>query len=143
MTAANISRWKFRLGSTASPPDFSPIEEAFSISGLGKTNQLIDVTNFDSPVGTMEYIAGLADGAEITIECNRIPNESPPTVQQELIAAVDAQESRAFQVAYIGVSPEETFDFEGVCLSWTVAPATTDKNTISFTVKISGDIIRA
>lgn len=142
-TAANISRWKFRLGSTASPPQFNPIEEAFSISGLGKTNQLVDVTSFDSPEGTMEYIAGLADGQEITIECNRIPNESPPTEQQNMIAAVDAQENRAFQIAYIGVSPEETFDFQGVPLSWVLAPSTTDKNTISFTVKISGEILRA
>lgn len=143
MTAANISRWKFRLGTTASPPVFNAIEEAFSISGLGQTNQLIDVTNFDSPVGTMEYIAGLADGSEITIECNRIPHESPPTIQQDMIDAVEAKANREFQIAYVGVTPEETFTFTAAPMSWSLTPNTTDKNTISFSIKISGDIVRA
>jgi hypothetical protein len=139
-TAANIGRWKFRLGDTASPTDYDDVEEVYAISGLGKTNNLVDVTNFDSPTGTMEYIAGLADGAEITIECNRIPEASPATEQQNMIAAVDAQTNRLFQIAYQGVSPEETFNFEGVPLSWTVTPSPTERNTISFTVKISGAI---
>jgi hypothetical protein len=139
-TQANIGRWKFRLGDQASPELYQDIEEVFSISGLGKTNQLEDVTNFDSPVGTMEYIAGLADGSEITIECNRIPDASPNTEQENMIAAVNAQLNRNFQIAYVGVSPEETFTFVGVPLSWTVTPSPTNRNTITFTVKISGDI---
>lgn len=140
MTQANIGRWKFRLGTTASPPVYEDVEEVFSISGLGKTNNLVDVTNFDSPDGTMEYIAGLADGAEITIECNRIPEASPATEQMNMIAAVNAQVNRAFQIAYTVPSPDETFTFTGVPLSWTVTPSPTERNTISFTVKISGDI---
>lgn len=140
MTQANIGKWKFRLQNTASPPTYEDVEEVFSISGLGKTNNLVDVTNFDSPAGTMEYIAGLADGTEITIECNRIPEASPPTEQQNMISAVNAQTNRNFQIAYTGTSPDETFSFAGVPLSWTVTPSPTERNTISFTVKISGDI---
>jgi len=139
-TRANISRWKFRLGDTSSPPDYNDVEEVYSISGLGKTNNLVDVTSFDSPTGTMEYIAGLADGTEITVECRRIPNESPPNEQQNMIAAVNAGLNRAFEIAYTAVSPEETFDFQGVPLSWTLVPSTTDANSIQFTVKISGEI---
>jgi hypothetical protein len=140
MTAANISRWEFRLGDTASPTDYNDVEECYNISGLGKTNNLVDVTNFDSPAGTMEYIAGLADGEEITVECNRIPTASPPTEQQNMITAVNAQSNRQFQIAYVGVSPEETFTFTGVPLSWVLAPSPTERNSISFRVKISGDI---
>ena len=139
-TKANISRWKVRLGDTQSPPDFNNLEEVKTLSGFGKTNKLIDVTNFDTDPGTMEYIAGLADGAEITITCNRIPDESPPNQQQQLRDAVDAQETRAFQIAYTGVTPEETFDFMGVCLSYKFDPSVSDANKIEFTVKISGDI---
>jgi hypothetical protein len=136
-TLANIGRWKFRLGSTASPIVYADLEEVFSISGLGKTNNLVDVTNFDSDVGTMEYIAGLSDGQEVTIECNYIPGA---TNQTAMIAAVDAQVNRAFQIAYVGSSPNEFFNFQGVPLGWVVTPSPTEQNTIAFTVKISGDI---
>jgi hypothetical protein len=140
MTQANIGNWKFRLGTTSSPPTYNDVEEVYSISGLGKTNNLVDATSFDSPTGTMEYIAGLADGSEITVECNRIPEESPPTEQGNMIAAVNTGANRAFQIAYVADSPEETFTFTGVPLSWTLTPSTSDKNTIAFTVKVSGDI---
>lgn len=136
-TQANISRWKFYLGGTASPLVYTAVEEVFSISGLGKTNNLIDVTNFDSPEGTMEYIAGLADGQEIAVECNYIPGA---TQQQAMIDAVNAATNREFRVSYIGSSPIEQFTFSGVPLSWVVVPSATERNTIQFTVKISGDI---
>src|SRR5690554_5155719 len=120
MSQANIGKWKFRIAQGTSPETYSAIEEVFSISGLGKTNQLEDVTNFDSPEGTMEYIAGLADGAEITIEANYIPGA---TQQEKLITAVNDGTNTDFQVAYTGTSPEETFNFTGVPLSWTVTPS--------------------
>jgi hypothetical protein len=136
-TQANIGRWKFYLASAASPMVFTAVEEVFNISGLGKTNNLVDVTNFDSPTGTMEYIAGLADGQEITVECNYIPGA---TQQEAMIAAVNTQANRTFRVSYLGSSPEEHFTFDGVPLSWVVTPSPTERNTIAFTVKISGDI---
>lgn len=139
-TKANISRWKFRLGD-GSPPQYTDVEEVKTVTGLGKTNKLIDVTSFDSPAGTMEYIAGLSDGEQITVTCNRIPNESPESQQQLLMAAVDAGETKPFQIAYTGVSPEETFEFLGVCISWKLTPSTTAENQIEFVVKISGDIV--
>lgn len=143
MSKANISRFKVRLGDSSSPPNYSDIEEVKTISGLGKTNKLVDVTSFDSPTGTMEYIAGLSDGSEITISCLRVPNESPPTEQQKLIDAVDDGDTMPFEIAYTGATPEETFQFEGVCLSWKLSPSTTEANMVEFTVKISGDILRA
>ena len=134
---ANISRWKFRLGDGNATEAFNNVEEVFSISNLGKDNDLIDVTNFDSPVGQKEYISGLADGAEITIECNYIPNA---TYQEAMIAAVNAGTVKNFEIAYVGSTPEEKFSFAAVPKGWNVSPSPTERNTISFTIKISGDI---
>jgi hypothetical protein len=119
---------------------YTAVEEVFSVSGLGKTNQQVDVTNFDSPAGTMEYIAGLADGEEITVEANYLP---AGTQQIAMMAAVDAGANRKFQVTYTKVSPNKTFTFTGTPLSYKIVPSATDKNTIQFTVKVSGDITRA
>ena len=138
MTQANIGNWKFYLLLTSTSPNaYAAVEEAFTISGLGKTNNLVDVTNFDSPTGTMEYIAGLADGQEITVECNYYPSA---TVQAAMIAAADAGLNRSYRISYIGSSPIETFTFTGVPLSWVITPSATEQSTITFTVKISGDI---
>ena len=138
MTQANIGNWKLKLGDEASPEAFTAIEEVFEVGGLGKTNNLVDATNFDSPAGTMEYIAGLADGSEIAVTANYIPG----AVQQgELISAVDNRENRNFEMSYDdGGSPSETFGFTATCIGWQIVPSVTDRNQIQFTIKISGDI---
>lgn len=136
-TAANISQFKIRKATLASPATYADIEEVFAIGGFGKDNDLIDVTNFDSPQGAKEFRAGLADGAEITIECNFVQGA---TEQTALKVAVEAGLTLTFQIAYTGVSPEETFDFAAVCKAWSIEPAAQDKNTMTFVIKISGDI---
>ena len=136
-TLANISQWKIRKATIASPAVFVAIEEVFAIGGFGKDNELVDVTNFDSPLNSKEFIAGLADGAEITIECNFVQGG---TQQTALKTAVESGLTLQFQAAYTGVSPEETFTFAAVCKAWSIEPATQDKNTITFVIKISGNI---
>lgn len=140
MTAANISKWQFLFGSAASPQVLTAIEEVFSVSGLGKQNDLIDVTNFDSPSGTKEYIAGLADGSEISVEANYIPSA---TVQAAVMAAVDSGSTRLCRLVYTGSSPNKTFNFSAVAIGYEVGPSPTEQNTITFTLKVSGEITRA
>lgn len=140
MTAATISNWQFMFGSAASPQVLAAIEEVFSVSGLGKTNDLVEVTNFDSPAGTKEYIAGLADGSEISVEANYIPGA---TVQPLVMTAVDNGDTRLCKLRYTGTSPEKTFSFSAVCIGYEIGPTPTEQNTISFTFKVTGDITRA
>ncbi len=135
-TKANISRFKIQLGTTASPPVYADVEEVLEIGGFGKTNELVNVTNFDSGL-VQEYIAGLADGAEVTIEANY---DSTHAQQSALQAAVDAGETRPFRVLNQVPSPDETFSFNAVCLSWEITPSPTEQNRIAFTIKITGDI---
>jgi hypothetical protein len=139
MTAATISRWKFYLQNNASPQVLVALEEVFNVSRIGKTNSLVDVTNFDSPVGTREYIAGLADGDEFTVECNYYPSA---TNQGMAMTAVDAGATRNMRLNYTGTSPEKKWSASVVCLSYGVVPSATERNTISFTFKISGDVSR-
>ena len=128
MTAATIGKW-------AVTTDGAPLEEVLSVSGLGKTNDTVEVTNFDSPVGTKEYIAGLAEGSEISIECNYLP---AATAQVALVASVDAGGTVAVVMTY--ATTASTYTFSGVAQGWSVTPATSEQNKISFTLKISGDI---
>jgi|GEM_PF-3008336 len=139
MTAATISNWQFEVGTAASPQVLTAIEEVFSVSGVGKTNDLVDVTNFDSPTGTKEYIAGLADGSEISVEANYIPSA---THQAVVMTAVDSGATRLCRLRYTGSSPEKRFSFSGVCIGYEITPSPDSQNQIAFTFKVTGNISR-
>jgi hypothetical protein len=138
-TKANISGWKFSIVNNNSPEVLTALEEVRTVSNVGKTNTLVDATNFDSPAGTREYIAGLADGDEVTIECNYIP---AAVMQGVAIGAVDNRQTRQCRLTYTVSSPERRFTFNGVFLGYSIAPSSTEINTITFTVKISGNVSR-
>lgn len=139
MTAATISKWQFAIGSAASPQVLTSITEVYSCSGVGKTNQLVDVTNFDSPVGTKEFIAGLAEGDEIAIEANYVPSS---TSQALAMTAVDNGDTRLFRLTYTGSSPNKKWDGSVVCIGYSMVPSPTERNAIRFTFKITGAVAR-
>ena len=129
-----------RQNISGSPYAYETIEEVKSLSGLGKTNPLIDTTSFDSTA--REYIAGLADGSEISVECVRVHTAS--SKQDNLISDVNNKLTSGFQLILTNESTSpnltKTYTFNAVCLSWTIAPSFDDANMISYTLKISGDI---
>lgn len=127
MTAATIGDWVFSHAA-------AELEEVLTLTGLGKSNSLVDATNFQSPAGTMEYIAGLADGSEITVTCNYIHDG---IAQLALVADVDSQATAAFTLAN---GANTTYSFSAVCMSYSVVPSVTDQNQIEFGLKVSGDI---
>ena len=139
MTAANVSNWTFKLGSAASPQVLTAIEEVTDMSNIGATNPLLDATNFDSN-GAMEFIAGLAEGDEFTIECNWLPNAAGQIIAY---AAQEAKATRLFSATYDGVSPEKVWSGSVICLGYSLAPSPTEVNKVTFTYKITGTLTRA
>jgi len=135
-TEAFVGNVFLHRGKTGSPAEYERVCQVFSIGGLGATNALIDATTFCSG-GSREYIGGLADGAEMTLELNY---ETAAKVINEMIDDVTHKETRNFKISVDDGSPSRVFSFAGVCLSWTFNPSVDDRNTISFGVKISGAI---
>lgn len=115
---------------------FVALPEVNSVSGIGQTNETIDVTNFDSG-GSKEYIAGLADGTEISVDCNLIAGDA-----QQLAVIADVDSGTQFKIEFLitdGTTPK-TYAFTVAPVSWTINPAVGDRHTLSFTLKISGVI---
>lgn len=52
---------------------YERIPEAKGLPVPSTTMEYIDVTNLDSPNGFREYIKGLKDAGELTLECNYTP----------------------------------------------------------------------
>ncbi len=136
-TAATISGWSFRLGSAASPQVLTSIGEVTNVSGLGVTNNLVPVTNFDSASGVVEYISGLSDGAEFTVEANYVAGNAGQLIGY---AAVDAQATRLFDMTFTGASPNRVWSGSVVCIGHETVPSVDAQNTVTFTFKITGTL---
>ncbi len=124
----------YSIGDGADPEVFATLEEVTDLSGFGETSELIEVTHFGSG-GSKEYIAGLADGKEITITCNHVMD----AVQQVFVKG-NKGETGNIRIAYTDGTNTETYDFAAVYLGWETNPSQSDKNSITFTFKISGGI---
>ena len=127
--------WEYGLGD--SPETFQRVCQVFDISGVGEASTLEDVTTFCSG-GSREYIAGLADGMEPTIQLNYEANNTYITA---LIAHQKAKTVRTYRLAVEGGSPVQYLTFSAVPLSWNLGPSVDGKNTIEFGYKISGEVV--
>lgn len=139
-TVAYTSGVTVKFSDNASPEVYTAIEEVSSIDGLGQTNELIEATHFASG-GVKEYIAGLADGDEVTLECNKVNTAS--SIQTDVITAVEGKVSHNLQVTLTDGTVAEVYTFLWVPLSYKIGPNVADKNGITFVGKISGTITRA
>lgn len=124
-----------KIGDGAGSEVFTALEEVTSISGLGEANELVEATHFASDA--KEYIAGLADGQEITVECNLVQGA---TQQAAVLAKVKAKENGNVQIDITDGSTSDTYSFEVTYLSWSITPSIAERMTLSFTMKISGEI---
>ena len=123
-----------REGTT--PGSYDRVCEVFSITGVGETNALEDVTTFCSG-GFREYIGGLSDGEEMSIEANYGTSNSMTSL---MIDDVKAKTNKNYRLVIEDGSPTTVMSFAGAPLSWVINPSVDSKNTITFTVKISGEI---
>lgn len=135
-TKAFVGKVFLEVGNGASPEVFTRYCEMTSLGGLGALNALVDVTTFCSG-GSKEYVGGLADGKEVTVEANFDPAN---TIQNSLIVDVNAKTTRRFEVVVEEDSPATVFSFAGAMLGWEMVPSISAQNKITFTFKISGNI---
>ena len=126
------------LDSTVSPNVYNTIEEVTEIPSFGETAPLVQVTHFQST--SHEYIAGLADGDEFSIPCNR--THISPSQQDKLIAGKGATVTLRLTHTRTNVSPNQTkiYDFDAVSMGYSITASVDDKSTISFNFKISGGV---
>ena len=65
-----------KRGDGGGPEVFTTVAEITNISGPSLGIDTIDVTSHESVGGWREFITGIADGGEITIDINYIPDNS-------------------------------------------------------------------
>lgn len=122
------------LDNTLSPPAYVTLAEVTSITPFAIARDAVDTTHTESPDRIREFIPGLVDYGDASIELNWDPASGTDKRIRDLFA------TRALSQARIvfPTSPAETLAF--ACLATAYAPASPldDKMTASATFKISG-----
>lgn len=132
-TAAMIGHGTlFKVGDGATPEVFTTVAEVTKLKPPGLSRDTVDVTHMESTGGWREFIAGLKDGGEVSMEINFDPGGtttdlltdmfSTSTVGNKKIVFPDNSEW-AFKAILTGFEPDAPVD---------------DKMTANVKFKVSG-----
>ncbi len=109
--------------------------ELSNISGPSETRNTIDVTTHDSDDQYAEYIAGVADGGEVTIEGNLITSDS----KGQIAFHTDIQGgTKRTGFIVLPMALGKAFTFSGIATGFSGSYPYDDKASVSGGLKISG-----
>ena len=143
MTAATLGigtvlEYETTIG--ASPIAYTRLAEVLDIPPLPHTREFVEATNQDSLNQTREYIAGLIDAEEFTIDLNYLPQD---TTQAAVWAMFNAGTARLWRAREATTSPEVTWTFLAIVASFTPGFPVGEKKTLSVTFRRTGPTTRA
>lgn len=134
-TQAKIGHGSTFAIKAGSPAQFVDVAEVTSITPPNMTRDAVDATHTASPDGWREFIPGLKDAGEVTIEFNFVPG-SPST--QLLVDAFNADEPVECQITFPDGSPATVWSFEAIVTGLEFEAPVDDKMTGTATFKITG-----
>lgn len=127
----------FAYGDGASPELFTAIAEVTSITPPSDNIDIIDATHMASPNNTREYIQGLVDPGEASIEMNFTPGAGGDTAIQSIRSAGG---TRNYQITFPSGT---TWTFAGILTGYEPAVPVDDKMTATVTFKVTGSYVAA
>lgn len=124
---------ELRRGDGATPTEvFTAIGHSTNISGPGISRATYDVTTHQSPEQWREFIGGLKDGGEVTIDINYNPAIHDPFVED-----FDDSEPRNYELAF--PDPDQTvWSFGAILTGFEPTAPHDNKLSASMTFKVSG-----
>ncbi|NUP21612.1 MAG: outer capsid protein Hoc [Streptomyces sp.] len=123
---------QFKRGDGAGPEVFTALANVTNVSGPGLSRETIDVTAHDSPDQWMEFIGGLKDGGEVSLDVNYDPAD-----HDALIADFDDDAPRNYQVVFPDVDTT-TWAFKAIMTGFEPEAPYDDKLAATLTFKVSG-----
>jgi len=123
---------QLKRGDGAGPEVFTAIADPTSISGPGLSRETIDVTSHGSVDGWMEFLGGLKDGGEVSIDVNY-----DPANHDFLVDDFEDAAPRNYQIVF--PDPDETtWSFGAILTGFEPEAPYDDKLAASLTFKVSG-----
>lgn len=119
--------------STDGGSTWTTIAELTSITPPAATVDTIDVTHMSSPNATREFIAGLNDPGEASLELNFLPGSNGDALLRSVLGT---------QVKCKNTWPNGvTWTFDGILTTYAPTAPLDDKMTASATFKVTGSVV--
>lgn len=122
----------FSIGDGGGPEVFTPVAETVTITPPNFTRDTVDATHMASPDKWREFIGGLRDAGEVTIELNFVPGGP---AQDAIIAKFTADAVSNFRITFPNA---EAWTFAAWCTGFAPEDPLEDKMTVTATFKLSG-----
>lgn len=123
----------FKRGNADGPPEtYTAIAPVVSISGPSMSKDVVDVSSLSSTDRYREFISGMRDGGEVTIEIRFDPADADV---DNALTDFEADAARSYQIAWADGS---TFAFEGILTAWSPETPYDDAMSMSLTYKVTG-----
>lgn len=115
--------------------NYTDICAAVDFGSVGEEKPLVDVTSYCDTART--YRNGLADGVEIPLQCNFIPEDA---TLESMYDSYQSDTVRNFRISYKDGSPTKYFQFAATIRAWNITGPIGEKSVMQFTLKISGAV---
>jgi len=133
MPGLNAFGTQLQRGDGVEPTEvFTAIANVTNIQGPEMSRETIDVTAHNSTDAWMEFVGGLKDGGEVSIDLNYDPN-----VHDILIADFDDEEPRSYRLVF-PVTPVVQWTIKAIMTEFSSEAPYDDKLAASATFKVSG-----
>lgn len=129
----------FQVNTGASPDTWQTLAEVFELSPPNAQVDDIDATHYASPDRTREFISGLTDLGEMTVNMNYIPGSESDNY---ILAWRQSGANRLCRIVY-PTSPNLQDTFQAYPKGYEPALPLDDKLTANLTLKVAGAVTRA
>lgn len=121
-------------GDGATPTEaFAAIAKVTNLSGPEIERETYDVTSHDSPNGWREFIGGLKDGGEVSVEINY-----DPRVHDDLIDDFEDTNPRNYKMVFPAQAGGGNWAFKAILTGFSQEAPVDDKLSAELTFKVSG-----
>lgn len=121
-----------KRGDGAGPEVFTAIANATNISGPNLSRNTIDVTAHDSPNRHMEFVGGLINPGEVSIDINYDPD-----IHDTLVEDLEDEDPRNYQMVF-PAPITATWAFAAVMTGFQQTAPFDNKLTATLTFQVSG-----
>ena len=128
---------EFAVGDGASPEVFTKVAEVLSVGGPSLSRDTPEATHTDSTAGYKEFIAGMKDGGEVTINMNFLPADASQDLATGLLGDFGTDTPINYQITF-PYSPTVAWTFAGFITGFEPDVPIEDRMTASVTFKVSG-----
>tara|TARA_R110002126_G_scaffold210134_1_gene356710 strand:- start:663 stop:1091 length:429 start_codon:yes stop_codon:yes gene_type:complete len=109
------------------------VAEVNNISGPGLSRDTVDVTDMDSPEKWREFIGGLKDAGEVSLEVNFVPDSAVVT---NWLADINTDTNGYYDITWL--TGPTTWAFSAIMTGFEAGTPMDDKMSGTITYKLSG-----